>query len=329
MNKLSKKYIKTTVLSLALFTGAVVGFNGYNLQDYNSHRDQSIEQRADNIKNIDNYQSLQEQYNSFNYTEEEYQKDKAFFNQVFSKNYYHLGYDKQFRLGYMENVQKSLNDYIRIYYLYKGDTSSAIKIQEILQQWKDNKISYEQLTEELIAIRSQLYKNYQEKIYSTATFYNSFMAMDSQQTQINNYNKIFISNNLKPFLMDDAQYKKIINDYQIAFNKKDDNATDNMYLKNNKIFSDFVDSIKNGNANDKQMHDFFKTIRFINDNIQKNESLYASDVKYYNIIDKNDIFSKSVNVIENMESKNNTYYKTIVEKDLNSEQKSNLFNSRY
>lgn len=329
MNKLSKKYIKTTVLSLALFTGAVVGFNTYNLQDYNLNRDQSIEQRSDNIKNIDNYQSLQEQYNSFNYTEEEYQKDKAFFNQVFSKNYYHLGYDKQFRLGYMENVQKSLNDYIRIYYLYKGDTSSAIKIQEILQQWKDNKISYEQLTEELIAIRSQLYKNYQEKIYSTATFYNSFMVMDSQQTQINNYNKIFISNNLKPFLMDDAQYKKILHDYQIAFNKKDDNATDNMYLKNNKIFSDFVDSIKNGKANEKQMHDFFKTVRFINYNIQKNESLYASNIKYYNVIDKNSLFQKSVSVIENMDNSNNAYYKTIVEKDLNSEQKANLFNSRY
>lgn len=329
MNKLSKKYIKTTVLSLALFTGAVVGFNAYNLQDYNLNRDQSIEQRSDNIKNIDNYQSLQEQYNSFNYTEEEYQKDKAFFNQVFSKNYYHLGYDKQFRLGYMENVQKSLNDYIRIYYLYKGDTSSAIKIQEILQQWKDNKISYEQLTEELIAIRSQLYKNYQEKIYSTATFYNSFMVMDSQQTQINNYNKIFISNNLKPFLMDDAQYKKILHDYQIAFNKKDDNATDNMYLKNNKIFSDFVDSIKNGKANEKQMHDFFKTVRFINYNIQKNESLYASNIKYYNVIDKNSLFQKSVSVIENMDNSNNAYYKTIVEKDLNSEQKANLFNSRY
>lgn len=328
-DKATKKYIKTGFLSICLFSASIFAFNTYNVNDYINKSITSIENKSVSIKNNDDFSIMENEYTKYDYTKEQYIKDQDFFKQAFSKEYYYQGFDGKFRKGFPEFANRSFNEYIKLYYMYKGNPEALIQIQKATEHYKDQPDRFSDImNQEYFPVREKLFKNNNEKVYDTANFY-FYIFNDYQATEINNYNKLFIENKLPTFLFNKEEIQKEQDLYKKLYLKKDDDAIASLYLENNKTFVEFLNKIEQQDVNEVQKYNFFKMVSFINYKINKNKTYYNAETTYSNMISRNIFFREYINVIDNQKYYKNTMNRVIVEDDLNSEQRDNLLHSKF
>lgn len=305
MSRKLKKIAASVVLSGVLFSGSVVGYNSLVINNYYHNVDKNYSVQNEWNESIDNYKRLSDNFKKYSYSEADFKRDKDFFNELYTPEYYKEGYDKQFHKGYAFNTELSILEYLSISLLYQNDTKDLLNLKSMTKMMAESKKDESQ---KVIDFNTYILNKNRKGFSSTQSFIRMYLQYHPEMmVKVNNFNKLLIDNKLPPIFPD--------KEHQIETSKLKDAAIGNddlyhnMLITQGKDYMAFVKSIKNNELTKEQEYNFFKAMSYtkylFSQRANINEEAQINSYQVYN--SSNNVFRSTVNLLTN---------KTTINKDL-------------
>lgn len=324
----SKKIAKTTVLSIGLILGSLTGFNSINVASYNEAYKAEKEIKADWLNKNSNIESIKPAYDSYDYTLEQYQKDQAFFSEVFKKDFYYQGYQDKIRTGYIDYANSSIIEYLTVYKTYNGNADTIKAQKKLNHEWVNGTIDsgkyYSLYKKNKFHHDNNHVREARNNLMYYANFKNKFLGTNTDNN-IENFNLLFKTNNLPEFIFKMSDVEKNSEQNMAAHLKKDNELAEKNIEEQNKDFYIFLEKYKRNTLNEQEKYNFFKTLNFINYTMNQKIKLQNKTYKYLNLTYKNQYFGMMFDTI-NYSTK---YYDHInediaIDKNLSNAEKNDL-----
>lgn len=288
----SKKIAKTTVLSIGLILGSLTGFNSINVASYNEAYKAEKEIKADWLNKNSNIESIKPAYDSYDYTLEQYQKDQAFFSEVFKKDFYYQGYQDKTRTGYIDYANSSIIEYLTVYKTYNGNADTIKAQKKLNHEWVNGTIDsgkYYSLYKKNKLHNDNNIINYKNNLMYYANFKSDFLGTNTDKN-IENFNLLFKKNNLPEFIFKISDIEKNSEQNMVAHIKNDNDLAEKNIEEQNKDFYLFLEKYKSNTLNEQEKYSFFKILNFINYTMNQKINLQNKTYKYLHLVEKNQYF---------------------------------------
>lgn len=305
MNKTLKKIAVSCLLSGVLFSGSIVGYNSLAINNYYHNVDNNYSVQNKWNESIDNYKLLSDNFKKYSYSEADFKRDKDFFNELYTPEYYKEGYDKQFRKGYAFNSELSILEYLSISLLYQNYTKDLLNFKSMTKTMAESKKN--QYQKVLDFNRYILNKNHKEFSGTQASMRIYLQYNPNMMVKINNFNKLLTDNKLPPLFPNEEHQIETLKLKDAAIGN--DDLYYNMLITQGKDYMTFVKSIKNNELTKEQEYNFFKTMSYtkylFSQRANINEEARISSYQVYN--SSNNVFRSTIDLLTN---------KTTINKDL-------------
>lgn len=304
MNKTLKKIAVSCLLSGVLFSGSIVGYNSLAINNYYHNVDKNYSTQKKWNESIDNYKLLSDNFKKYSYSEADFKRDKDFFNNLYTPEYYKEGYDKQFHKGYALNSELSVLEYLSVSLLYQNDSQDLLKFKNMTKMIAQNN---EGKSQKMIEFnKSILNKNYKE-FSSVQTSIRIYLQYNPEmKLKIDNLNKLLTDNQLPPLFPNKEHQLKTAQLTRKAIGN--DNLYHNMLMIQGEDYMKFVTSLKNHELTKEQEYNFFKAMSYTKHLFNQRATIYGQAQNNSYIGDtSNTVFRSTVDLLTN---------KTTINKDL-------------
>jgi len=290
MKRTFKKIATTSFFSLALVAGTITGYNAMHVADYTSQYKEAQDIKAKWISETNNKEKLEQQYNHFSYTQEQFLKDKTFFNEIFSqKDFYIPNLEKT----YFYTSDYSFLKYIKIYNYYEGNTDWIKEQKEINKQYANKHLSKKEYNTKMGTDFLKYNKNYERILAKDSVLlYNFQPPYDNDRTAA--FNHILVSKRLPPFLFNDVEMTTLDNGERVE-------GEDQMFKVNperKKLFDDFLIKMQKGKIDEKKQYEFMKMVNFINSKLNEKMEATLLDSTLYPLLQRNTYAAKEISLLK-------------------------------
>lgn len=300
MKRTFKKIATTSFFSLALVAGTITGYNSINIASYNEAYKAEKEIKAEWLNTNSNIESIKSAYDSYNYTFDQYQKDEAFFSEVFKKDFYYKGYQDKTLTGYIDYANSSIIEYLTVYKTYNGNADTIKAQKKLNNEWVNGTIDFGKY--HYLYKKNKLYNdnnitNYKNNLIYYANFKNDFLGTNTDKN-IENFNLLFKTNNLPEFIFKRSDVEKNSEQNMVAHIKNDNDLAEKNIEEQNKDFYLFLEKYKSNTLNEQEKYSFFKILNFINYTMNQKINLQNKTSKYLHLADKNQYFGIMLETID-------------------------------
>lgn len=290
MKRTFKKIVITSFFSLVLVAGTITGYNTMHVADYTSQYKEAQEIKAKWISETNNNEKLEKQYNNFSYTQQQFLKDKAFFNELFSQKDFYIP-----DLGkvYFYASDYSFLKYIKIYNCYEGNTDWVKQQKAINKQYAAKNLSEKEYNTKMGTDFLKYNKNYERIMAKNSVLLYNFQSPHNED-RMRAFNHILSSKNLPPFLFSDIEMTTFDNDKRIE-------GEDHMFKINperKKLFDDFLIKMQKGQIDEKEQYEFMKMVNFINSKLNEKMEATLLDSTLYPLLQRNTYAAKEISLLK-------------------------------
>lgn len=284
---MSKRILKKTILpffiSGVLLSSTMMVSNIYLIKKYYDNVDVNYQKEESWNNSINNYHELKEKFAKYPYTEDEYQKDKIFFDTLYTQQYYMEGFDNKYHKGYIKESTLNILSYLKYSYLYQDNANDLIELKKISEKASlGNEIEQQKMITFFTSIRNNL--NSSQKYNESETYFNLTFPSVEHRTKINNFNKLLKDNKLPelfPSFEQQSITRKILHD---SFG--DQLLYSNAVEKESMDYMNFVNYLEKNNFTNEQQYNFFKIMSFV-----KNEFSKKAEITKYRVVNYQQIGS--------------------------------------
>lgn len=291
MKNIIKNRLKTVVLSVTLVLTSMTAYNAINVNNYTNLYQNNKEAKAAWIENISDQDKINDMYKNYQYSDFDYKKDQAFFNEVFKKDMTINSLDENSKIKNtrFENVDESIISYLKVYDRYKSDINTVLKQKELNKLWEKGELRQEKYDEQYFENIKSLYPIVNGKRSIPALYTINFEIETYANQNIKSFNQLFEAEKLPPFIFS-IEKLKIHKDKSFENYKKGDYKIYKNFLdQENQTFMSFLNKYQRGELTEKEKHSFFKILSFINYTIHEKYK-EQKDLFSYNMRLKSNLF---------------------------------------
>lgn len=285
MKKIIKDRFKTIVLSVTLVLTSMTAYNAININNYTNLYQNNKEAKAAWIENISDQDKINDMYKNYKYSDFDYKKDQAFFNEVFKKDMTINSLDENSKVKNtrFENVDESIISYLKVYDRYKADINTVLKQKKLNKLWEKGELRQEKYDEEYFENIKSLYPLVNGKRSIPVLYTINFEIETYANQNIKTFNQLFETEKLSPFIFSIAKLKIHKEKSFENYKKGDYEIYKNFLDQENQTFMNFLNKYQRGELTEKERHSFFKILSFINytmhDKYNKQKDIFSYNMK--------------------------------------------------
>jgi len=320
MKNIIKNRLKTIVLSVTLVLTSMTAYNAININNYTNLYQNSKEAKATWIENISDKDKINDMYKNYQYSDSDYKKDQAFFNEVFKRDITLISFDNETKIknARFENVDDSIVSYFKVYDRYRADINTVLKQKELNRLWDKGELSKEKYSEQYLNNIQSLYSTVNEKVFGSVLYTANFEIETYSTENIRTFNQLFETEKLPPFIFSIEKFKIHKKKSFENYKRGDYKIYKNFLDQENATFIAFLDKYQRGELTEKEKHSFFKILSFINytmhDKYNEQKALVSYNMKLKSnlfYIGSLDILNEQTKIYEqindNIAEKHNIY----------------------
>lgn len=288
MSRKLKKIATSFFLSGVLFSGSIVGYNSLAINNYYHNIDHNYSIQNKWNESIENYQLLSKNFKEYSYSETDFERDKFFFNNLYTPDYYMQGYDKKFHKGYALKSELDILHYLSVSLLYQNNSNDLEKLKSLLKTAAE---SNEDQFQNIMAFNQSVMNKNREKYSDTlsSVYTNLSVEWNSDiMTKINNINQLLSDNQLPPLFPDKEHQAETLNLMRKAIGNQ--TLYSEALKKQSVDFMKFVTLLKNKKLTKEQEYNFFKIISYTEYIFNQRAKIHEKQMNNYYAINSHNMF---------------------------------------
>lgn len=292
LNQRLKKRLKACFLSAILVTTSMISYNAIYLHNFIDIYKNDLESKAIWIQNISDKEKTIKLYKNYEYSDFQYKRDQAFFDEVFKEDIKEHYKDFDVTNSRFEHVDMSLSSYLKTYNVYQGNKNEVIKQKKLLMQRFEGDLSRSEYYKIHNKNMSKLYKDEYSFLMANIIYPINFES-DYEFGNIQSFNNLFENEHLPQLILKDYSNRA----YFIS-SKKDFQTYINFKNNKNTTFLQFLKKYQSGQLTEIEKYNFFKILNFINYTMNEKYKSTNNTILNKKNLEKNNFQSYSIGFLD-------------------------------